>query len=114
MTANRQTSAQTESSNGQQKHPLAEVHLKASDRGHWWNRHGADAPDWYEAKRPTVKSATSGNALTSQVAPDVPDTVEWDEYVSYNCVICRDPCLNRRDSEAGEKQQCWKCATVPE
>lgn len=114
MTGKEHTTVESKSGSGDDKHPLAETHLSASNGGHWWNQYGADSPDWYRDSLPTIKLVSDGDALRSEVAPDPPDTVEWDQYVAYNCVICRDNCINRRDSEAGEKRQCWSCVSVPE
>lgn len=44
-------------------------------------------------------------------APDVPDRVDWERYVWYQCAGCGWPCINREDSEAAEADRCWSCAT---
>ena len=117
MTASNTDVDHTEQSNGpspEEKHDVALVHLEANLGGHWWQNFDAEPPDYYTELQSGHKQVTDGNALLAEVAPDPPDTVQWDEYVAYNCVICRDACINRRDSVPAENKECWQCHSVPE
>lgn len=87
-------------------------HIHAADRGgHWWHlSEQYDAPDWFASL--WSEFFLDQHDLEGVETPEVPEEVDWSEYVAYKCRHCRVDCLNRLDSEAGEKGVCWRCAPV--
>lgn len=75
---------------------------------HYWWKLDEEPPDWYPYENTEVHSRDD---LEPEHVPDVPDQVEWSEYVAYTCREreCQDDCLNRIGSEYARSKLCRAC-----
>lgn len=124
MTANRQTSGESEEStdysleesygisviqDGETVVGDAEpsVFLGPPDKEH----SGRGYPLPQEEREPHLvdESVHRFEDLEPEHIPDVPDQVVWSAYVSYNCRDCVDLCLNRVDSQYAQHKVCRGC-----
>lgn len=76
--------------------------------GHYWKKLDEDPPDWYPYQDTEVHTRDD---LDPEHVPDVPDQIEWSDYVAYTCRKreCQDHCINRIDSEYAQHKLCRAC-----
>lgn len=89
----------------QPKDPLALVHIRSKNGGHWWQYFDVELPEYV---RQTVSDEAPQRCETVPTPP-VPDEVEWTEYEYYRCDGCYWACIEHQDSAAYEANQCWYC-----
>ena len=74
------------------------------DRGGHW--HG------YEYPNDTLHSWNVSLDVADEYAEEVPEEVEWSEYVAYQCRDCRADCINRQDSGPAQDRRCRGCSIL--
>jgi len=77
--------------------------------GHWWNwDEDAEPPESYPYEDEQIRGL---DQLPPEHHPYVPEDVDWEKYVSYNCrwSACQDLCLNRADSPYAQAKVCRAC-----
>jgi hypothetical protein len=88
------------------------AHHLSGDRGHYWEKHDEEPPDYYR-EEPAVFESVSNENLPPEHQADVPDDWEPSDYKAYYCRICADGCINPVDSPYTESQECRSCYYVP-